>query len=75
MEGVRRIGETRGLVTAGLGFVEMRVEHDMCAVSDGPANRFRIAPTLMADRDTKCQRTALENPPPRTGRIDTLLGG
>ena len=75
MERVRGIGETRGPVTAGLGFVEMRVEHDVCAVPDGPADRFRIAPTLMADRDAECQRTGLENPPPGAGRIDTLLGG
>ena len=53
----------------------MRVEHDVCAVPDGPADRFRIAPTLMADRDTKCQRTGLKNPPPRTGRIGAVLGG
>ena len=60
MERVHRIGETRGYVTARLGLMKMRVEHDVCAVPDGPADRFRIAPTLMADRDTKCQRTGLE---------------
>src|SRR5260221_13750160 len=53
----------------------MRVEHDVRAVSDSPADRFRIAPTLMAYSDTKCQRTGLENPPPGTGRIDALLRG
>ncbi|HML15405.1 MAG TPA: hypothetical protein VK419_00200, partial [Bryobacteraceae bacterium] len=66
--------ETRGHVTAGLGFVEMRVEHDLGTVPDRPADGFRIAPTLMADRDAKGQRTDLENPPPGTGRIGTLLG-
>ena len=74
MECVRRIGETRGPVTAGLGFVEMRVEHDLRAVPDGPADRFRIAPALVADRDAECQRTGLENAPPGTGRIDAFLG-
>ncbi len=39
------------------------------------AQRFRIAPTLMADHDPKGQRTGLENLPPRAGRIDNLLGG
>jgi hypothetical protein len=29
----------------------------------------------MADGDTECQRTGLENAPPGTGRIDGLLGG
>jgi len=67
MERVRRIGETRGHVTAGLGFVEMRVEHDMRAVPDRPADCFRIAPTLMADGDTKFQRTGLEDLPPEPG--------
>src|SRR5690349_560882 len=74
MEGVRRVGETRGPITAGLGLVEMRVEHHLSAAPDGPANRFRIAPALMADRDAKFQRTRLENLPPGTGRIDALLG-
>src|SRR5713101_9926863 len=73
MEGVRRIGESRGHVTAGFGFVEMRVEYDVCAASHGPADRFRIAPALMADRDAKCQRTGLENPPARTERIGAFL--
>src|SRR5260221_13364372 len=75
MERVRRAGETRGHVTAGLGFVEMRVEHDVCSVAGGPAHCFRIAPTLVADDDAKFQRTGLENLPPGTGRIETLLGG
>ena len=75
MERVRGIGESRGPVTAGLGFVEMRVEHDVCAVPGGPADRFRIAPTFMADGDAECQRAGLENPPAGTGRIDALLGG
>src|SRR5947209_1758432 len=60
MERVRWIGETRGPVTAGLGFVEMRVEHDLCAVPGGPADRFRIAPTFMANGDSECQRAGLE---------------
>jgi len=50
-----------------LGFVEMRMEHDVCAAPDGPTDRFRIAPTLMADGDPKYQGTGLENPPPRAG--------
>src|SRR5260370_7736765 len=75
MELVRRFGESRGNIPAGLGFVEMRVEHDVCAVLDGPPDRFRIAPTLMADGDTKRHRTGLENLPPGTRRIDTVLGG
>ena len=53
----------------------MRVEHDVCAMPGGPADRFRIAPTFMADRDTKRQRTGLEDPPSGTGRIETVLGG
>ena len=55
--------------------MKMRVEHDVCAAPGSPADGFRIAPTLMADRDTKCQRTGLENPPPGTRRIGTFLGG
>src|SRR5208283_2223670 len=73
VERVRGVGKTRGHVTAGLAFVEMRVEHDLCATSGCPADRLRIAPTLMADRDTKCERTGLENPPPRAERIGALL--
>jgi len=45
------------------------VEHDVCAMPGCPADRFRIAPTFMADRDTKRQRTGLEDPPSGTGRI------
>lgn len=51
------------------------MEHDVCTVPDGPADRFRIPPTLVADHDAKCQRTGLEDPPARTGRIDTVLRG
>jgi hypothetical protein len=53
----------------------MRVEHNVRAVPDRPADRFGITPTLMADRHTKCQRTSSENPPPRAGRIEIVLGG
>jgi hypothetical protein len=53
----------------------MRVEYDVCAASHGPPDRFGIAPAFMADRDTERQRTGLENPPPATGRIETVLGG
>src|SRR6185369_14249062 len=60
MDRVLRIGETRRLITAGLGLVEMRVEHDVRALPDGPANSFGITPALMADRDTKHQGTGLE---------------
>lgn len=75
MECVRGVGETRGPVTAGLGFVDMRVEHDLCAAPGGPADRFRIAPAFMANDNTKCQRAGLKNAPPGAGRIGTLLAG
>ena len=73
MERVRRIGEARRQVAAGLGFVEMRVEHDVRTTPGGPADRFRIAPAFMADRDTKRQRAGLENAPPDPGE-DAILG-
>ena len=47
----------------------------LCAVPDGPADRFRIAPAFMADRDAERQRTGLENAPPGARRIGALLGG
>src|SRR5262249_7548417 len=75
VEGVRGIGETRGHVTARLGFVEMRVEHDMRAASHGPADRFWIAPALMADHNAEYQGAGLKDAPPQTGRIDSLLRG
>lgn len=53
----------------------MRMEHDLCAASDGPADRFRIAPPLMAGHDTECQRAGLENPPLRAGRISAFFRG
>src|SRR6185503_684814 len=75
MEGVRRIGEARGPVAARLGFVDVRMEHDVRTAPGGPADRFGITPTLMADRDTKYQRPSLENVPFGAGRIDVLLLG
>lgn len=51
------------------------MEHDVRAAPDGPADRLRIAPTLMADHDTKCEGAGLENPPPGAGRIDSLFRG
>src|ERR1700678_3793055 len=75
MECVRRVGERRGRVSIRPGFVEMRVKHYLCAMPDGPANRFRIAPAFVADRDAKRHLTRLEHAPPGTVRIDTLLGG
>ncbi len=75
MERIRGIGESRGHVTAWFGFVEMRMKYDVCAMPRSPADRFRIPPTFMANRDTKCQRTGLENAPPGASRIGTLLGG
>ena len=74
VERVRRIGESRRHVAARLGLVEVRVEHDLRAVPRGPADRFRIAPAFMADRDAKRQRTGLENPPAGPERIGSFLG-
>ena len=74
MKRVRGIGETRGHVTPRLGFVEMRMKHDVRAAPCGPAHRFRIPPALVADHHAKRQRPRLENPPAGAGRIDTLLG-
>ena len=54
--------------------MEVRVEDDVRAVPHGPADRFRIAPAFMADRDAKRQRTGLEYPPSRPERIDSFLG-
>src|ERR1700722_13644107 len=75
MECVRRIGETRGHVTAGLGDVEVRVEHDLRATSGCPAHRLRIPPTLMADHDPKRERADLEYLSARAGRVGCLLRG
>ena len=51
------------------------MEHDLRAAPHSPADRFRIAPAFMANRDAKRQRAGLENAPPRTGRIDAFFGG
>src|SRR5580698_4614671 len=74
MKGVGRVGESGGNVTARVGFVEMRVEHNLSAASRRPAEGFRIAPAFMADRNTKRQRTDLKNPPAGTERIGAFLG-
>ncbi len=66
MEGIRGIGESRGNEAAWFGFVEMRMEYDAGAAPNSPADRFRIAPALMANRDTKCQRTGLKDSPAGT---------
>lgn len=39
-----------------------------------PTNGFRIAPALVANRDSKCQRPILENPPFSTRGINSFLG-
>src|SRR5438477_12061091 len=75
MKRVRRIGETGGPVTAGFGFMKMRMEYDLRALPGGPADRLRVAPTFMANRDTEYQRASFKNASPRARRIDALLGG
>jgi len=55
--------------------MEMRVEHDVRAAASGPSDRLRIAPTFMANGDSEFQRPGLENVPPGTGRIGSILGG
>src|SRR5262245_24140042 len=52
----------------------MRMEYDLCAAPCGPADRFRITPTFMANCDTECQRAGLKNAPTRARRIGTFLG-
>ncbi len=54
--------------------MEMRMEYELCAVADGPADSFGIAPAFMANDDTKCQWASLKNTSTRTGRIDGFLG-
>src|SRR5271157_2879334 len=75
MESVRGIGETRRPVTAGLGFVDMRVEHDLRAAPRSPSDRFRIAPAFMANGDAECQRAGLKNAPLGAGRRGAVLAG
>ena len=58
---------------ARFGFVEMRMEHDVRAAPRGPANRFRIAPALVTDRDAELERSRLEHLSLRTGRIQIVL--
>src|ERR1700722_18784269 len=55
--------------------MEMRVKHDVRAAASSPADRLRITPTFMADRDPECQRAGLENPPLDTGRKGSFLRG
>src|ERR1044071_8072589 len=74
MERVRRIGESRWPVTAGLIFVDMRVEYDVRAVPGRPAHRFRIAPAFVTDGDTEGHRPGLKNTPAGARRIRAVLG-
>jgi hypothetical protein len=53
MKGVPRIGKAGGPVTAGRSFMKVGMEHDVRAVLDGPADRFRVSPALMADGNTE----------------------
>src|SRR5512144_1629415 len=54
--------------------MEMRMEHDLCALSNSPANGFRIPPALVADCDAEGERTASKHVTSRPGRVDRLLG-
>src|SRR5687767_2853554 len=51
------------------------MEHDVCGVRGGPADRLRITPTLVADGDAERQGAGLEHASPGAGRVGTLLGG
>ena len=70
---VRGIGERRRPIAARLGFVEVRMEHDVRAAPRGPADRLRIAPALVADRDAERQRAGLEHAAPGARRVGALL--
>src|SRR5205814_4041893 len=72
---VRRIGERRGAIRVRLRLMEMRMKHHLCSVPSGPANRFRIAPAFVADRDAESQVADVKDAAHCSGRVRALLAG
>src|ERR1017187_3458286 len=75
MKSIRRIGKRRRPVTSRLSEMEMGMNHHLRAAARGPADRLRIAPTLMADRDPERQRASVEKLAARASHVSALLGG
>src|SRR5262245_65809622 len=53
----------------------MWVEHNVGTLSRRPANRFGIAPTLVADRDTEHEISGFKHSPPDAWDVDTFFTG
>lgn len=50
------------------------MEHDVCTLADGPADRFRIAPPLMTDDNAKPQWPGLKDVSSQTRGIRAFFG-
>ena len=82
MERVRGIGEHRRDVTAGLCFVELWMEDDVCALPYGVADSFRIGqpswqmtmPNFKAPVSKTVVRSQANRYPPRRDRVGLYPG-
>ena len=73
MKRVRGIREDRRPVRAGLGFVEVRMKHDVRPAFGCPPHSFRISPAFVADGHAERQWTSLKDAPARPSRIRGFL--
>src|SRR5262245_45203313 len=69
MKRVRGVGELLWAIRMRFRLVKLRVKHDVRPALRGPANRFRIAPTFIADSNTESQRAGLKHAAAGTRRI------
>ena len=53
--------------------VEVRVEHELRAVANGPSNGRGITPALVTDRDAERERSDLEHATSRARRVPAVL--
>ena len=74
MEAVGGIGERGGPVAARFGFMEMWMEDDLCASPRGPADRFRIAPRLVADGEAEGHCASREDASLGAGFVKRIFG-
>src|SRR5829696_2547526 len=54
--------------------MKMRMKDDVRSATRRPANSLGIAPSLVADSDSKFNCAGFEEEPFRTGRVDSVFG-
>jgi hypothetical protein len=75
VEGVRRVGEGRRLISAGLRLMNLWVKYDLRAALHGPAHGFWVAERFVTDGDPELQARDLEDAPTRSWDVGAFFAG